>query len=120
MRVKYKCNCGYKGESEVGYWMRCENKGCTHKNAFQIISVKGYGEVSDIDRELFGIKQRVERLEKKDFISTKTQQSKTELKPQNSGFTKEINRPNIHNEVKELLDKDYLKDKLNATESKDA
>ena len=36
MKIKWRCSCGFAGESDIGCWMRCDNAICK-KNAFQII-----------------------------------------------------------------------------------
>ena len=40
MIVEYRCSCGFRGKSELGYFMRCDNKKCEGKNAFQILRVE--------------------------------------------------------------------------------
>ena len=64
MKIKWKCNCGFIGESEVGYWMRCDNPNCPSKNAFKVLSVEGFGDVPDFEKKLINIEKRITQLEK--------------------------------------------------------
>lgn len=37
--VQWKCSCGTIGESQLEYWIRCDNPDCHGKNTFQILSI---------------------------------------------------------------------------------
>jgi len=57
MKLKWRCSCGFEGESDIGCWMRCDNKGCNGKNSFQII------DLNIPTGQAFSFEERLSRLE---------------------------------------------------------
>ena len=69
MKIIWRCNCGFEGNSDLGCWMRCDNPNCISKNAFQIIQIinkdycinKGSFEsrLSNLEEDLRILKQKL-------------------------------------------------------------
>lgn len=62
MKVKWKCNCGFRGESQIGYWMRCDNPIHKETVAFQVLAIDGEA-VEDLDVRFLRIEKRLMKLE---------------------------------------------------------
>jgi len=76
MKIKWRCNCGFEGESEIGCWMRCSNKDCNYKNAFQII------ELNIPQGEGLSFEKRLTRLEEFIKVSRDAKKGLDEVKEQ--------------------------------------
>jgi len=63
MKIKWLCDCGFTGECELGYWMRCDNPICNRKNSFRVLSIEGIGDIPNIDDRLRVIETRILKLE---------------------------------------------------------
>ena len=62
MKIKWRCSCGFKGESEIGYWMRCDNKSCNDKNAFQITDMDLQNQAKSFEERLIKLEGQVHNL----------------------------------------------------------
>jgi len=65
--IQWRCSCGYIGNTDIGYWMRCDNPNCNSKNAFQIISLRDdiFEERVLFNKRLFDLELRLKELEGK-------------------------------------------------------